>query len=178
MAREYFREQHREPLREALVVAEEMTSDYFKLSSRHWLRARYDISTLAQLREEEISSHALALVAKYDGYPCGRLLKSLSFDFYRICLQDHNILKTLAAQRELRFFPFLCYILTHELIHIVRFSKFEARFDAGPEERHAEEGRVHRLTWEILAPLNFLDLGPVIKYYQKFWQGGCEYAHL
>ncbi len=176
---QYFCTQHREPLAEALVVAEEMTSDYFKLTSRHWLAARYDISTLAHLREEEISPHALALVAKYDGCPPGRVLRSSSFDFYRVCLQDHNILKTLAAREDLNLFPFLCYILTHELVHIVRFSQFEARFDTTDEEKHQEETRVHRLTWKILAPLNSLDLGPVIRYHQQHWQeGGCENAHL
>lgn len=178
MGREYFQEQHYEPLRQAVVVAEEMTSEFFKFSSRQWLRARYDISTLAHLREEEISPHALAVVAKYQGIPPGRLLKSLAFDFYRVCLQDHNILNTLARHRDLGFFPLLCYIVTHELIHIVRFSNFEARFDADPQERLEEEARVHRLTWKVLAPLHFLDLGPVIRYYQEAWQGGCEYAHL
>ncbi len=176
---EYFQEQHREPLREALVVAEEMTSDFFKLSNRHWLSAgRYDISTLAHLREEEISPHALALVAKYDGCPPGRVLKSSAFDFYRVCLQDHNILKALASRENLRLFPLLCYILTHELVHIVRFSRFEALFETSPEEKDEEEARVHRLTWKILAPLNSLDLGPVIHYYEHQWQGGCKYAHL
>jgi hypothetical protein len=176
---QYFCLQHREPLAEALVVAEEMTSDYFKLTSRHWLAARYDISTLAHLREEEISSHALALVAKYDGCPEGRMLRSSAFDFYRICLQDHNILKTLAARKDLNLFPFLCYILTHELVHIVRFSRFEARFDTSAKEKYQEETRVHQLTWKILAPLNnSLDLGPVIEYHQQHWQGGCDNAHL
>ncbi len=175
---QYFQEQHRKPLQEALVVAEEMTSDYFKLTSRHWLAARYDISTLAHLREEEISPYALALVAKYDGRPPGRELRSSTFDFYRVCLQDHNILKTLASRQDLKFFPLLCYILTHELVHIVRFSRFEALFEAPPEEKQAEEGRVHRLTWNILAPRNFLDLGPGIRYYQEVWQGGCDHAHL
>jgi hypothetical protein len=175
---QFFREQHREPLREALVVAEEMTSDYYKLTNRHWLTARYDISTLAHLREEEVCPHALAMVAKYGGFFSGRELKSSSFDFYRVCLQDHNILKALSTHNELKIFPFLCYILTHELVHIVRFSKFEARFDASAEEMHAEEDRVHRLTWKILAPLNSLDLGPVIQYYRELWQGGYEYAHL
>ena len=170
---EYFRTQHREPLRDALVVAEEMTSDYFKLTSRHWLAARYDISTLADLRGEEISPHALAMVAKYDGCPPGRELRSSSFDFYRVCLQDHNILKTLACRDDLKLFPFLCYILTHELVHIVRFSRFEARFETSPEEKRQEEERVHRLTWKILAPLNSLDLGPVIEYHREHWQGGC-----
>jgi len=174
MELQYFREQHREPLREALVVAEEVTSDFFKLTSRHWLQARYDISTLVHLREEEVSPHALALVAKYGGCPPGWTLKSASFDFYRICLQDHNILKALLSRQDLKFFPLLCYILTHELVHIVRFSRFEALFDASPQEMDQEEVRVHRLTWKILAPLNVQDLGPVIKYYEDQWQGGCE----
>ena len=175
---QYFREQHREPLREALVVAEEMTSDFFKLTSRHWLTARYDISTLVHLREEEVSPHALALVAKYDGCPPGRVLKSSSFDFYRVCLQDHNILKTLASRSDLNLFPLLCYVLTHELVHIVRFSRFEAFFESSPKEKDEEEARVHRLTWKILAPLNSLDLGPVMQYYEEQWQGGFVYAHL
>lgn len=175
---QYFQAQHREPLREALVVAEEMTSDFFHLTSRHWLKARYDIFTLAELREEEISRHALALVAKYDGYHPERLLKSASFDFYRVCLQDHNILKTLASRKDLKLFPCLCYILTHELVHIVRFSQFEARFEAGEEEKQEEEARVHRLTRKILTPLSSLELGPVIRYYEDQWQGGSLHAHL
>ena len=175
---QYFREQHREPLREALVVAEEMTSDFFHLTSSHWLKSRYDIFTLAQLREEEISLHALALVAKYNGYMPGQTRKSATFDFYRICLQDHNILKTLASREDLKLFPFLCYILTHELVHIVRFSQFEARFEASEEEKQEEEARVHRLTSKILAPISFLQLGPVMRYYEDQWQGGYAHAHL
>jgi hypothetical protein len=173
---QYFRTQHREPLREALVVAEEMTSDHYKLTSRHWLQARYDISTLADLRAEEISPHALAMVAKYGGTLPGRELKSSAFDFYRVCLQDHNILKTLASRDDLKLFPFLCYILTHELVHIVRFSRYEARFETSAEDKRREEALVHRLTWKILAPLNSLELGPVIQYHREQWQdwqGGC-----
>jgi len=173
-----FQEPQQELLRDALVVAEEMTSDYFKLTSRHWLKARYDILTLAQLREEEISPHALALVAKYAGVPQGRILKSAAFDFYRICLQDHNILRVLASRGDLSLFPLLCYILTHELVHIVRFSRHEARFEASQEERRREEALVHRLTGNILAPLQSLDVEPVRQYYQEQWQGGCRYAHL
>ncbi len=170
---QYFRTQHQEPLREALVVAEEMTSDFFKLTSRQWLAARYDISTLADLSDEEISPHALAMVAKYGGCHPGRELKSSAFDFYRVCLQDHNILKALACRRDLKLFPLLCYILTHELVHIVRFSRFEARFETTDADKRREENRVHHLTWKILAPLNSLDLGPVIEYHRQHWQGGC-----
>lgn len=178
MKPEYFRQHHKELLKEATVIAEEVTSDFFKLSPCHWRRARYDILTLEALRAEEISSHALALVAKYDGVPSGRVLKSSAFDFYRVCLQDHNILKALAARGNLTLLPLLSYILTHELVHIVRFSRFEARFEASAAERRREEALVHRLTRNILAPLNSLDLGPVMRYYEDQWQGGCQYAHL
>src|SRR5659263_198607 len=118
MKPEYFRQYHKELLKEATVIAEEVTSDFFKLSPCHWRRARYDILTLEALRAEEICSHALALVAKYDGCHKDRLLRSATFDFYRVCLQDHNILKTLQHVDDLSLFPLLLYIVTHELVHL------------------------------------------------------------
>ncbi len=174
----YFRQHHKELLKEATVIAEEVTSDFFKLSPSHWRRARYDILTLEFLRAEEISPHALALVAKYDGRHQDRLLQSAVFDFYRVCLQDHNILKTLNNCRDLRLFPLLLYIVTHELVHIVRFSQFLALFETPEERKHEEEGRVHRLTQNILAPLSVRDLPPVITYYHDNLQGGLQYANL
>jgi hypothetical protein len=171
---DYFHQQHKELLKEATVIAEEVTSDYFKLSGSHWRRARYDILTLEALRAEEISSHALALVAKYDGRPQDRLLQSAVFDFYRVCLQDHNILKTLKMSGDLRLFPLLLYIVTHELVHIVRFSQFLALFEAPEEKKQEEEGRVHRLTQKILAPLKVRDLSPVMQYYDDDLQGGWQ----
>jgi hypothetical protein len=161
----YFRQHHKEILKEATVIAEEVTSDFFKLSPSHWRRARYDILTLEALRAEEISPHALALVAKYNGRHQDRLLQSAFFDFYRVCLQDHNILKTLQKCDDLSLFPLLLYIVTHELIHIIRFSQFLALFEAPEDGKQEEERQVHHLTQEILAPLKVRDLPPVIKYY-------------
>jgi hypothetical protein len=175
---QYFHAHHKELLNEAAVIAEEATSDFFKLSPSHWRRARYDILTLEALRAEEISSHALALVAKYNGCPPDRLLGSAFFDFYRVCLQDHNILKTLRYCTDLSLFPLLLYILTHELVHIVRFSQFLALFEAPEEQKNAEERRVHHVTQKILAPLQVRDLPPVMRYYDDQFQGGSQYAHL
>ncbi len=173
-----FQAQHKELLQEAAAIAEEMTSEFFKLSLSHWRRARYDILTLEGLRAEEISPHAHAVVAKYDGRPQDRLLRSSFFDFYRICLQDHNILKALENCAELSLLPLLLYIVTHELVHIVRFSQFLALYEAPEDQKQQEEQRVHQLSQKILAPLNFLDMPPVIRYYQGNWQGGCKYAYL
>ena len=174
----YFLQHQKELLKEATVIAEEVTSDFFKLSVSHWRRARYDILTLEALRADEISPHALAMVAKYNGRHQDRLLQSAVFDFYRVCLQDHNILKTLKHCHELSLFPLLLYIVTHELVHIVRFSQFLALFETPEDGKQEEERRVHRLTQKILAPLKVRDLPPVIKYYDDNFQGGWQYANL
>jgi len=174
----YFHQDHKELVKEAAVIAEEATSDFFKLSASHWRRAPYDILTLEALRAEEISPHALALVAKYRGAPQDRLLGSAAFDFYRVCLQDHNILKTLKHSDGLSLFPLLLYIVTHELVHIVRFSQFLALFETPEEHKQEEERLVHRLTLKILADLKLQDLPPVIRYYHDKFPGGWQYAHL
>ena len=165
MGQGHFHPQHKELLKEAAVIAEEVTSDFFKLSPAHWRRARYDILTLEGLSREEISPHAHALVAKYEGCPQNSSLQSGWFDFYRVCLQDHNILRTLKARPQISLFPLLLYVITHELVHVVRFSQFLALFEACGKEQAEEEARVHQLTQEILAPLNFLELTPVMSYY-------------
>ena len=61
--------------------------------------------------------------------------------------------------------PLLLYIVTHELVHVIRFSQFLALFEAAEAEKAIEETRVHQLTQKILAPLNLLDLPSVIRYY-------------
>jgi len=174
MNRHYFHQDHKELVEDAAGLAEEVTSDFFKLGPSHWRRARYDILTLEALAREEISPHAHALVAKYQGQPHDRSLPSASFDFYRVCLQDHNILKALRSRGDLALFPLLLYIVTHELVHIVRFSQFLALFEASPGQKLAEEQRVHRLTQRILEPFNYLDMPPVIRYYEHHWQGGWQ----
>jgi hypothetical protein len=175
---QYFHPDHKRVLNEAANIAEEVTSDFFKLSLSHWRRARFDILTREALRGEEISPHALALVAKYNGCHPDRLLSSAAFDFYRVCLQDGNILRTLRRRGDLSLFPLLLYILTHELVHIVRFSRFQALFEAPEEQKQAEERRVHRLTQTILAPLAVRSLPPVMRYYDDQVQGGFTYANL
>ena len=70
--------------------------------------------------------------------------------------------------RQLELLPFTLYILTHELIHIVRFSKFLQNFNAKPEERIAEESRVHELTHKILRPVRIEGLPEVLNFYVQW----------
>ena len=74
------------------------------------------------------------------------------FDFYRIELNDRNILE--AAERENLhedLYPFFVYILTHEMVHMVRLSSI---LENGPETflpcNEAEERRVQQISRRIL----------------------------
>src|SRR3989339_1818620 len=163
MKPEYFRQHHKELLKEATVIAEEVTSDFFKLSPCNWRRARYDILTLEALAAEEIPPPARAVVAKYAGRHKDRLLRSAMFDFYRVCLQDHNILKTLQQVDALSLFPLLLYIVTHELVHIVRFSQFLALYESPEEHKHEEERRGGQLNQKNHAPLKDRGLAQVVQ---------------
>jgi len=63
---------------------------------------------------------------------------------------------------------FTLSITTHELVHIVRFSKFLQQFDASPSEKLAEEHRVHEFTRQILSGVRLKGLQCVITYYHQW----------
>ena len=155
----------------SVAMAEELVSNHYKMSASEWLRPRYDVKTLADLRPEEIVDGPFAQIIRYEGRRKNKLLGSSTYDFYKICLQDHNILSVTQKSRQIELFPFTLYIITHELIHIVRFSKFLQRFDASPEEKMAEETRVHEKTHEILSAVRRLSgLEKVLEFYNNW----CE----
>jgi len=150
---------------EALYIAEDMTSNYYQLSVSEWKRHPFDLKTLAQLFSDDIRDNVFALLKKCSkseyGYaqPNGR-------EFYLICLQDHQIIRALERDKRLTLLPLLVYILTHELVHIVRFCRFEERFDAQEEMRRLEEEQiVHRMTYEILKELSMPDLSHLFRSY-------------
>jgi hypothetical protein len=60
--------------------------------------------------------------------------------------------------------------VTHELIHIVRFSKFLQRFDASPSEKRSEEKRVHESTHQILHPVQLSGMTAVLDFYKRWRQ--------
>ena len=159
---------------EALGIAEEKTGDFYKFSFGQWKRHRYDVRTLPVLRDDEIASHAFALLNR-----CPRVtgdFESISkkSDFYFICLQDHQIIRALWRDEDLRLLPLLVYVFTHELVHIVRFCNFSQRFDIRGDRREKEENIVHSTTSEILENLPL----PGIEYILEAYQGHriCDLA--
>jgi hypothetical protein len=158
---------------QAVTMAEELVSDFYKMSSSQWLHPRYDVKTLADLSDAEIVDGPFAQVIRYEGQRKGSCLGSESYDFYKICLQDHAILAALWTEPNLRLMPFCLYIITHELIHIVRFSRFLQHFDASASEKRIEEHRVHQTTHDILSPLRMQGLTAVLEFYQ-LWRSPIE----
>jgi hypothetical protein len=152
----------------AVAMAEELVSNHYKMSASQWLGPRYDVKTLAELIKAEIIDGPFAQIVRYRGQRRNTSLGSATYDFYKICLQDHTIRSTLQATPGIELLPFSLYIITHELIHIVRFSKFLQNFDASSEERMAEEKRVHRRTHDILHPVQIEGLSDVLEFYNDW----------
>ncbi len=155
-------------INEAAFMAEELVSNAYKMSASQWLRRKYDFKTVADLSHGEIVYGPFAQIVRYEGQRADSSLGSAAYDFYKICLQDHAILDVLRQGLQIQLFPFCLYILTHELIHIVRFSKFLCSFVASDHERLAEEAIVHKKTRHILSPITLDGLKEVFGYYQKW----------
>jgi hypothetical protein len=152
----------------AVAMAEELVSNHYKMSASQWLGPRYDVKTLVELNPEEIVEGPFAQIIRYKGRRKNTSLGSATYDFYKICLQDHTIQSTVDNSPGIELFPFSLYIITHELIHIVRFSKFLQSFEASAQERMAEEKRVHRRTHEILKPIQLAGLRNVLEFYNDW----------
>jgi len=167
MALKYFSNRQLGILGDALDIAEDMTSNYFKLSLSQWKRHPFDVKTLSSLFGEDIRDNAFALLKKYMKGSDGEVEPLYNKrEFYLICLQDHQILKALHRDGDLRLLPLLAYVLTHELVHIVRFCNFQVRFDITEEHSRTEEEQiVHQTTYEILKELPLPNLSYILGSY-------------
>lgn len=149
----------------ALEISEDVTCNHYHISTGNWKKYGFEVSNLVQLKEEEITPYGLAQIARYV-YPSPYCLPIVSLrDYYRICLQDHNILRVINRNDGIELFPLMVYILTHELVHIIRFRKFMQRFDVDQEEKEIEEGKVHQTTYQILKSLKGINLNPIFDSY-------------
>jgi hypothetical protein len=154
--------------------AEELTGDYFQLISFGPRRYLYDVATSPQLSPAEVSPGAFAQLCRYVATSPSPGDRGRPGRYYRICLQDDNILAAL-RRAEVRFSldTLLCYIMTHELIHIVRFERFQHPFLTDPEGREAEEQRVHTLTYDILSSIEEPGMAALLDYYRTHRMPRC-----
>ena len=151
---------------QAVEIAEDVTANYFKISTAQWKHVRYDIRTLAELSPDEIANYAFAQIIRYSGKP--DLSRQRHYDYFKICLQDQNIMAAVKRDAQVKLLSLGVYVVTHELVHIVRFCKFLQQFDVEPSERQKEEMRVHEITQRVLGSLKLPQLDYVLEVYRDY----------
>jgi hypothetical protein len=145
-----FNEDELAEVQRALALAEELTGRFYCIPGREWPRYPYEVRTRSE--DPGPGGEAFADVVRM---VAGEERSGGEFfrERYRIRLHDEAILDAVHDRRDgIGLFPLLVYVLTHELVHVVRFGAEFASFDAGLEERLEEEARVHGITRLILEP--------------------------
>lgn len=132
---------------QALNEAENRTADYYCIPPFRWEKLRYDLLTQTDQGWEPLPDPTLARVRHLQQTTARR-----PFDFYRIELNDRSILAAAERENMLRnLYPFLVYILTHEMVHVVRLSSI---MDGPPAaiapHDDGEEQRVQHISRRIL----------------------------
>ncbi len=133
----------------AMDEAEERTIGYYCIPPYRWHRLQYDLVTQQDHEWEPLPESALARLQLLSRL---RPSRETVGDFYRIQLNDPSILN--AARREsleLDLYPFLVYILTHEMVHLVRLSTILPEGQEAEVAAEAEESRVHVVSRRILS---------------------------
>ncbi len=155
--RQYFGTEHMDILDRSAAIAEEVTSEFFAFSASHWARHPYEIKTLREIQCVEFPGMTYAHLLRYDSKFSAKMSGRDSYQLYHICLHDHNILSETEGGKDGRLLPFMVYVLSHELVHIARFSRHHCHLLS--EEKAAEERIVHSITHEMLerVPLQGLD---------------------
>lgn len=150
VARERFGARELAKLGRLITWAHDLAGEHYKMGLDEARRVPFEVRTLASLEEREIrESDVLADIARYE-YREPQFGRKR--DLYRVNLQDHNILRRLGEQADaVRFAPLLLYVLTHEIVHVIRFVKFLTPFHQDHAARSGEEERVHAITQSILS---------------------------
>jgi hypothetical protein len=149
----------------AREVAAALVGKFYVVAPREWDSLHYEVRTLGELAPDEVCDEAFAQVLCYD---CIRRIGTEvveRHDLYRICLQDHRILRVAGRgsnSAKLDLEAMLLYVLTHELVHVIRFSQRLQRIDLSPELRSIEELSVEQTTKQILEPLGDRALQQVV----------------
>lgn len=157
----------------AFQDAEKIACRYFRMTPETMKQHRYDVKTLAYLENHEVKDGAFAHLCKYNYKKEEKKNEVEDLHFYRICLQDNQILSAVERGNSfVKLIPLMLYIATHELVHIVRFDSGEAAFDADHEDKEREEESVHTITRDILCSSIYPDLNIVLDCFSKRYKIG------
>jgi hypothetical protein len=151
----FFTSADRTIISKAAALAEGLTGRYFDLPADEWNRNPYGIYTRKELDSAFYQPDIFAQVVRYQ--PARGSRATGKDPRYGIVLQDPNILLALLRSRSEDLWTLGLFILTHELIHIVRFRRDKVDFFAGASDRDREERVVRDITREILSGVTNTD---------------------
>jgi len=134
----------------AAVLAEKLTSEYFRLPDDEWYRNPYGIFTRKEVDEALHSENVFAHIVEMEPRAGARRAQRRRATF-GVVLQDPEILHALLRVNCIDLWTLALFILTHELTHIVRFRKSEGDLYATGPDRQREEQVVHAITSDILS---------------------------
>lgn len=142
-------------MRQVQLRSEALVAHHFCIPALPSSLYPYEVATMADMEDHERAGEALAHLAIYQ-----RQRPEAVEHLYRVCLQDDVILRRLERWQETTLEALLTYVLTHELIHVVRFQRDEQSYLARSALRQQEEELVHRTAVDLLrqAGLSGVDL--------------------
>ena len=148
--RRTFSKAERYQLRDAERRAADLVSRFYVVAPREWRRMPYEVRTVEELEPEEIDDGSFAQVRCYAVRRTvgGRIVDE--HELYRICVHDHEILRHASDADGVEMPALLLYVLTHELVHVVRFGQRMQRLDLPTALRPVEEASVDRTARRIL----------------------------
>lgn len=141
----------------AMTEAETCTARYYCIPPHRFENIPYDLLTREDEGWDPLPEAVLAQTRKLNGVTARRT----PYEFFRIQLNDPSILS--AASRENlgdHLYPFFVYILTHEMVHLVRLSTI-LEDKTVPECPEKEELRVQQISRQVLARTGSGSLAPV-----------------
>jgi len=154
----FFTESDRTTVVKAARLAEGLVMRYFNLASNEWATNPYSLLTWKEtapwLRDSNVFAQTVRIGPRKRAAPRRSEKDSVS---YGVVLQDPAILRALLRPARHDLWTLGLFVLTHELVHIVRFRKFEVDFFGSDDEKLAEEDVVHGYTREILSGVETMD---------------------
>lgn len=143
-------------LDQATRVSRDLAGQYYALPCDWFENTSHRICSARDLRRGEVLGkghlaqirRVLRLAEHEPVLRCRRLCPH-----FRICLQDHNLLRRAREDGALDLETLLTWVLTHEYVHLVRFSRGQHPYRVCQQRRLVEEGRVDEITAEIVGRL-------------------------
>jgi hypothetical protein len=150
-------------LNRAMTLAEDLTGRFYCIPGREWHRYPYELRTLAD--GPGPAAPAFADVVRLVPDPSAPRPGGVR-QLFRIRLRDDAILEAAEERSDgIELYPLLLYVVTHELVHVVRFGAGFAPFRAAEQRRRQEEDRVHAITRGVLRSVADAPLRRVIEAY-------------